>query len=380
MRKKFLNTDYKGSEYNFKEDFFNNIPLKNYNDIQYYAEISVGSPPQKFKVTFDTSSNIFWIPARTNNGNCGSGHSRFNELASFSYADLNNITKIKMNGQISKVQMIKETVTIGSFIVENQTMGLLRDGNCDGFQYDGVMGLGLWNNEDIHVIHSLMDQYQLTAPIISLFLNRKIPGMVQMAGGELYIAGWNSDLSDKGSITFIPVITSPPSTDWIIPVQEVKMTNMGRSSTLMKSSKALISSGTSFILVPQTVFKNIMSSMEAYLFENNYYVDCYKSFELPSITVIINNEEYTVTGRDYVLKEITKGGYCAVGIGISESYSPYDWVLGNVFLSKYYTIFHYRERSIAFTPLRGRSSALTEPHLLLSTLFFVVITTSKVFN
>lgn len=59
------------------------IPLENFDQMQFFGAVSVGSPPQPFQVIFDTGSSDVWLPSAS----CAvcAGARRYEAAASASY-------------------------------------------------------------------------------------------------------------------------------------------------------------------------------------------------------------------------------------------------------------------------------------------------------
>ncbi|VAH23037.1 unnamed protein product [Triticum turgidum subsp. durum] len=97
------------------------VSLKNYMNAQYFGEIGVGTPPQKFTVIFDTGSSNLWVPS----AKCYFSiacylHARYKAGASSTY---------KKNGKPAAIQygtgsiagyFSEDSVTVGDLVVKDQ--------------------------------------------------------------------------------------------------------------------------------------------------------------------------------------------------------------------------------------------------------------------
>merc|ERR1711953_1570922 len=117
------------------------------------------------------------------------------------------------------------------------------------------------------------------------------------------------------------------------------------------TTKAIADTGTSLLAVPTTVFTSLLTKFPAGvvkpLMRGEYTVDCSKAAQLPTISFSIGGKEFALEGSDYVLNV---QGQCLLGFLGMDVPAPRGplWILGDVFLRKYYTVFDYGNAQIGF--------------------------------
>ena len=84
-------------------------------------------------------------------------------------------------------------------------------------------------------------------------------------------------------------------------------------------------------------------------------VPCEKVAELPEISIVIAGNSYTLKGEDYILNVSTMGkAICLsgfMGIDLPERVGEL-WILGDVFIGRYYTVFDVGQNRVGFAQSR----------------------------
>ncbi|XP_047330316.1 aspartic proteinase A1-like [Impatiens glandulifera] len=238
------------------------VGLKNYMDAQYFGEISIGTPPQKFTVIFDTGSSNLWIPS----SKCYLSlacyfHSKYSARQSRTY---------KVNGTSAEIHYGSGSIA-GHFSQDNVLVGGLKIKNQDfieatsepGFvfvfaKFDGILGLGFREisvGGAVPVWYNMMNQGLIRNPVFSFWLNRNTK---EQEGGELVFGGIDPK-HHKGKHTYVHVTHKGY---WQFDMGDVFV--KGESIGVCKSGcSAIADSGTSLLSGPSAAITMINNEIGA---------------------------------------------------------------------------------------------------------------------
>lgn len=299
-----------------------NESLSTFQGLQYFGNISIGTPPQNFLMVFDTNCSMLWVPS-VSCSSCQSIHFYNSEESTTFSPNTTNFTGIFGSISVSGT-FANENVEVSGILIQNQTFGLVTEQLptiTTAYQYDGLFGLNYPNNgTNLLPMSSMIQQGLISEYFFSIWMSK--------SEGEIIFGG--SDPSKyKGNISYIPL--SQPGT-WLFSVDSGTF-----GSTLFCSGgcQAIISTATSFILGPVSDVTNILKSLLNTL--GGLQLDCKSVPTLPDLTFVIGGKKYVVHSSDYIMYQIINGlEICEVAItSTTENY----WVLGDVFLTKYYAEF-----------------------------------------
>lgn len=318
-----------------------NVVINDYMNSQYYGEISIGTPEQTFEVIFDTGSSDVWVASSQCDKSCA-GHSRYFSSKSSTYqANGTSFDIMYGSGPVSGFQSVDVTSAGGLAVPEQMFAEVVDASGLGGAflagKFDGILGLAfpiLSVNKVPTFFQNLCESKVVSECVFAFYL-----GNSETDFGELTFGGVDSKYY-TGEFNYVNLLHP---TYWEITLGGV--TSNGKSYTTCTT--AIVDSGTSIITGPSADIAALAASVGAKELAGTgeYLMSC--SLSHPDVNFIINGETYTLTAEDYLIPD---GNICLFGfmaLDIPEPTGPL-WILGDVFMRKYYTVFDYTNQRVGF--------------------------------
>jgi hypothetical protein len=287
-----------------------------------------------------------WVP-ETGCKHCGipfiAPKSKYDPPSSSSYQKNGTDFEIQYaSGSVSGV-LGQDVVHLGDLDVESQLFGMITDASGLGMAYllgkfDGILGLAFQSISIDGVPTVLGNAYKqglLEEPLFAFSLGNN-------NDGELTIGGYDTT-KFKGDLQYVPLMKT---TYWEIQVDAIQ----AGSTSFKQVTSAIVDSGTSLIIGPKLLVHQLATSIGATpnMF-GQYTIDCDSISNIPDIIFTIQGKNYPLKGEDVVLKA---AGTCLFAfMGLEIPMPDPKWILGDVFMRRYYTVFDFENEQIGFAEI-----------------------------
>ena len=333
----------------------------NSTQTQYSGEVQVGSPPQPFRVIFDTGSAWLWVPT-VNCPRC-IGTRRFNSTQSTTYLSNGERVVLKYGSGSCTGRNSTDRVEIGGLKAEGQAfVAVSSEYELEGTAADGILvrptqGLGYMalSSNVPTLMDSLYNQGAIPAKVLGVFLSDSEDR--NSASSSVSIGDYDPSPFAKGTLHFTPNIY-PKVGFWSV---NLKAVSFGAVSLKLETHIAIFDTGASLIAAAVSDFSTV-STWFATKFGcevKNSYIACDCSAHpisvFPNITFNIGGFEAQLTGSQY-LSAYRSSGQLICMVLITSSFQDF-WILGDPFLRQFYTVYDMDNNQIGFASLSEEPEA-----------------------
>lgn len=347
------------------------LQQKNYINEKYYTEVNFGTPAQTLKLRLATDTSDSWV-VTTDCSKCYS----FQTPTKHSYYDISqsssstteqlpiwlvgdHIFGYNINDTLQLNDEAKTQLTnypfFGIFNSEVEFYDRVT-GDCDG-----LLGIGRssWTempgvNETVNLIKHLQESNVIENRLVSMYAKLQLPvpnpeepnkADQPVAGGEVIIGGIDETLID-GDISYIRAYNTYPDldllVDWYFDVNSMKIGDQ----VFVEDEVGLVTSAEPYITITYKALKIIQDKLKCVdKSEYSLVPNCdYNSMD--DITIELDGLKLVLKPEDYALK-IRGTNDCRLVFNDGAS----GVVLGQAFMSKFYTIFDADNLSLGFGTL-----------------------------
>lgn len=289
------------------------LNLKNFANSQYYAQIEIGTPPQKFKVIFDTGSSNLWVQSKQCKTAGCAQHEGFDYTKSLTFlkhyvmrygSKLPQVSafSVKYGTGLISGEFAKDKVTVAGITVPDQSFGLTIKEEGFAFMnvpFEGILGLSfpseasnLNSNIPKPFFDSVMNHKLLKNNIFSMFLSDHEDHSNILFGS-----------ADKQhmltNFTFVDVVST---NYWEIDIEDIIIGNYSTNFCHLMREKTgkcgvAIDSGTSLFAGPTNFIRHIKDRL-------GVNKDCLNFKNLPDIQIILKSRK-NYKSKEKILTQIT---------------------------------------------------------------------------
>lgn len=325
-------------------------PLVNYMDAQYFGYVHLGTPQQPFRVIFDTGSSNLWVPSSRCYSLACWTHNTYKSPHSSTYKPDGRSLSITYGTGSMKGFLSVDNLEVGGLNVKEQIFGeatSLPGITFVAAKFDGLFGMGFQTISQDNVVtpfQNMISQKLVPEPVFSFYLNRD---QNKPPGGEIIFGGIDKNYI-SGDIYYTDV-THPGY--WQFKMDKVAMMSKdGPVEVCEKGCQAIADTGTSLIAGPKKEVLKLNEKIGAIPVPGGEYIlpNC-NTTNLPELVFTIAGKEFPLKPEQYILKVSQAGkSICISGfIGMDIPNHPL-WILGDIFIGPYYTVFDYGAKRVGF--------------------------------
>eukprot|EP00708_Paratrimastix_pyriformis_P003522 GAFH01002304.1.p1 GENE.GAFH01002304.1~~GAFH01002304.1.p1 ORF type:complete len:274 (+),score=103.08 GAFH01002304.1:317-1138(+) len=256
-------------------------------------------------------------------------HNRYSHSKSTSYHKNGTDFNILYGSGGVSGYLSDDTVTLGGMPIKGQQFGEVTKESGMSFlsgKFDGICGMAFPRisvDGVLPVFDSMFQQHLVDNFAFSFFMT---------ADGGAMVLGGEDPKYRSTDFTYVPLISD---TYWAIAMDNIKVGGQAMNFCPNGRCKAIVDTGTSLIAGPSDLIAKLLEKVVV-------DPECKTLPDLPTITFTIGGVDYTFSPDEYVLK-LTSFGIteCVAGFTPLDVPAPAGplWILGDVFLRKFYTIF-----------------------------------------
>eukprot|EP01002_Notosolenus_urceolatus_P001551 NODE_1403_length_1429_cov_185.150725_g1168_i0.p1 GENE.NODE_1403_length_1429_cov_185.150725_g1168_i0~~NODE_1403_length_1429_cov_185.150725_g1168_i0.p1 ORF type:complete len:379 (+),score=163.45 NODE_1403_length_1429_cov_185.150725_g1168_i0:111-1247(+) len=323
------------------------LPVRDFENEEYIANVSLGTPPQTFSLVMDTGSANLWVSdSSCSDQGCSNMHKFYSKRSAtfqstttpfnlqygtgscsgdFAYDNLGMTAK---SGPFVKKQEFGLATTVAAFFSST-------------FDVDGIFGLGL-TSMAVGTVPTPVDN------LVSQGIMSKKLFAVALASDNSTAStidfGFTDPKKHSGALKYVPISKTLglEYLYYMIDFSGMKIGSDAVSGCLLGLiCQGVVDTGTSYLVGPTTVINPIISKI-------GMKTDCSNYATLPDFTITVSGVDLVITKETYVIKD---GNQCVLAM---QGVSPLEvqfWIFGDPFLRAFYSVFDIDQMRLGFAPL-----------------------------